>query len=766
MTRESYVTSFAGLFTRRESDTGTPVVDRIEIPLIQRDYAQGRQGAAVEEIRTSFLDVLHSALAGEQAAPIGLDFVYGEVKDGTLRPLDGQQRLTTLFLLHWYLAWRAGRLDDDWGWKRFSYATRPSARLFCERLVTATPAGADTPSEWLRDQSWYLYLWRYDPTIQSMLVMIDAIHERFADVDAEIAWQRLVDPKEPAISFHLLPIDEMGSGEDLYIKMNSRGKPLTEFENFKVHIEETIEWSDLASDFSHKVDGAWSDVLWEYRGADNIVDDEFMRYIEFIIEICEWREERFEAGRLWRRAEQMFGADNPRVGEHLDFLFSALDTWIDADIRASFEVIFATPAQAKDSGSTEKVVLFGPDAGANLFEACCRTFGDTRGNTRVFSLSESLLLYAVVRHRIGGTGDFPRRLRVLRNLIEASNNEMRQPNMPKLLKDVDLIVVDGTLDGVVTFNQNQVEDERLKATFLGDHPELTFVVHRLEDHPILRGSLSAFQLDPAVFESRAEAFDGLFSEPACWPALTGALLACGEYQRSRGLSMRSFLFGTGSKGNENTWRELLAGASRDRLRPTREALARLLDEVTNSKPQVGECLDDLRAQWLVAREAALLFDWRYYFVRYDSMREGKSGIYFGTDGRLGYAVCMLDRTQLNSVYRDPYLLALWRESGAGDRAKDPWFTGYETTPRWLRLTQSDVGIRSVDRGWALQSPASDDLVQLTAFEAVVARHHLAKEDDEWLLVVSQELSAGQAVDTVDRIQVGADLLKDLVEAGL
>ena len=29
----------------------------------------------------------------------------------TLRPLDGQQRLTTLFLLHWYLAFRTGSLD-------------------------------------------------------------------------------------------------------------------------------------------------------------------------------------------------------------------------------------------------------------------------------------------------------------------------------------------------------------------------------------------------------------------------------------------------------------------------------------------------------------------------------------------------------------------------------------------------------------------------------------------------------------------------------
>ena len=36
--------------------------------------------------------------------------------------------------------------------------------------------------------------------------------------------------------FHLLPIDDMGSAEDLYIKMNSRGKPLTDFETFKAQL--------------------------------------------------------------------------------------------------------------------------------------------------------------------------------------------------------------------------------------------------------------------------------------------------------------------------------------------------------------------------------------------------------------------------------------------------------------------------------------------------------------------------------------------------
>lgn len=161
---KSYVTSYNGLFARRSGDA--PVVDRIEIPLIQRDYAQGRDSDAVARIRANFLDVLRDAVT--TGAPINLDFVYGDVISGTLRPLDGQQRLTTLFLLHWYLAWRADRLDQEHGWKRFEYATRPSARRFCACLVESsrslpaarrcargsrTSTGSSTPGSTIRRSS-------------------------------------------------------------------------------------------------------------------------------------------------------------------------------------------------------------------------------------------------------------------------------------------------------------------------------------------------------------------------------------------------------------------------------------------------------------------------------------------------------------------------------------------------------------------------------------------------------------------------------------
>ena len=65
----------------------------------------------------------------------------------------------------------------------------------------------------------------------------------------------LTDAAEPAVAFYVLPLDDMDSDEDLYIKMNSRGKPLTPFETFKARFEQDISHSDRAKDFARKIDG-------------------------------------------------------------------------------------------------------------------------------------------------------------------------------------------------------------------------------------------------------------------------------------------------------------------------------------------------------------------------------------------------------------------------------------------------------------------------------------------------------------------------------
>jgi len=87
MSAESRQTSFYTLTQPLQLEADR-TIERVEIPLFQRDYAQGRGGDVVGRIRTDFLDALLAAVVGNETDSIGLDFVYGGVEDGTLRPLD------------------------------------------------------------------------------------------------------------------------------------------------------------------------------------------------------------------------------------------------------------------------------------------------------------------------------------------------------------------------------------------------------------------------------------------------------------------------------------------------------------------------------------------------------------------------------------------------------------------------------------------------------------------------------------------------------
>jgi hypothetical protein len=754
----SYVTSYNSLFTR--DVTNTPTISRIEIPLFQRDYAQGRMTSTVQRIRTSFLDVLHKAVTGGSA--VSLDFVYGDVDAGTLRPLDGQQRLTTLFLLHWYLAFRAERTAQFDGWKNFSYATRASARLFCKRLANCQPPPAEENlSAWIKDQPWYLYTWRHDPTIQSMLVVLDAMHERFRGNDCVAAWESLVDAENPKISFQLLPIEQMSQrSADLYIKMNSRGKPLTAFENFKARFEQVLEEScpDQVEGFAIKVDGVWSDLFWPYRGADFIVDDEFLRYFRFITEVCEWHDGGLGEGDNATLAERVYGESNPQASTHLDFMFQALDTWVGCDIPSTFSDLFVTTQEQIESDETSKVSLFGQQGSidVNLFSVCCHNYGETRGRNRMFSWPNTIILFAVLLHRIHRTEDFSRRLRVLRNLVEASSNELRLENMPALVQDVRRIILDGTLGNISAFNQTQVADEQLKEDFIKKNPDLKQSLYRLEDHPELRGCLSAFDLNEKVFELRAKAFIQIFV-PKYLRALTGALLAIGDY--SRRLNHRMFQLGSGS--NLAPWRELLTGAGRMHLAATRDVLGHLLDAIAEGQRSVQCTLDAIQNNWLNGTGDVVSMGWRWYFVKYPAMREGGSGIYVGSNGMLGYSVCMLDRTRMSSWYRDPYLLAIYYQSGIGDAADDPWFTGYETEPRYILLKQSGTGLMNVGDGLILKPPFLPAFTE--RFSQICANYEIGAD---YLLRVPQIERNGYKYDIQDRILLGAALLHDLVRAGL
>ena len=105
--------------------------DEIVIPKIQRDYAQGRSGRSL--MRSRFLKRLFSAIDRDGAKEIKLDFVYGQANDNMFFPIDGQQRLTTLFLLHLYVGKRSAA--DISALSGFTYDTRDSSKEFCKMLI-------------------------------------------------------------------------------------------------------------------------------------------------------------------------------------------------------------------------------------------------------------------------------------------------------------------------------------------------------------------------------------------------------------------------------------------------------------------------------------------------------------------------------------------------------------------------------------------------------------------------------------------------------
>lgn len=156
-------------------------------------------------------------------------------------------------------------------------------------------------------------------------------------------------------------------------------------------------------------------------------------------------------------------------------------------------------------------------------------------------------------------------------------------------------------------------------------------------------------------------------------------------------------------------------------------------------------------------------------VKYPSMRENGSATYFaehthdGEQLRMGYSLCMLRAggSAIHGHYRDPYLLTIWRELKDPTVVEDKWFMGYETLPRRLPLTRSGATIRCVPPGFELTEPPLDADAQ--HFVSLCA--DLGADADN-LVAVPQTKVDGRLVDTVDRIQLGVDIVRRLAASGL
>lgn len=217
---------------------------RVVIPGIQRHYVQGANNPKAESVRKQFIKEIFTAIEKKQNE-FNLHFIYGPINtngEDSFVPVDGQQRLTTLWLIARYAVEKAessDRKDLLRLLSRFTYEDRINAKRFCQALTCEDSRWNITqdPNPNILCQDWFVDYWKEDETVASMIRMLSTIHEEWNKHQDSITAEDILEAIASKIRFEL-KIDAFG--DDIYMKMNARGLQLTQWENFKGKFSEDL----------------------------------------------------------------------------------------------------------------------------------------------------------------------------------------------------------------------------------------------------------------------------------------------------------------------------------------------------------------------------------------------------------------------------------------------------------------------------------------------------------------------------------------------
>lgn len=248
----------------------------IIVPEMQRDYVWSVTSDNVYKL----LQIIHDG--GPFKTNIG--FIYACGQEGLFFLIDGQQRLTTLVLLAFYLSLRNN--GKYWGAfqqmiapdkdLRFTYRVRKSAEQFMNELFLSESCSSFDDIRNLSAKKW-----DNDASVENMIETLHII-DRYVQMSIFSKNERTLDFETVIqITFYYTDIEQTVQGRDIYITMNSCGQPLAKHERLKPYI--------IAGDDSLEKSKSWN--TWEdwlYRrtkefqldkGAVDIAMSNFLRIV-------------------------------------------------------------------------------------------------------------------------------------------------------------------------------------------------------------------------------------------------------------------------------------------------------------------------------------------------------------------------------------------------------------------------------------------------------------------------------------------------------
>lgn len=690
MSQTSKYYSFWELISSSELKNG------IEVPMIQRDYAQGRNTKKISEIRDGFLNDLlnkgEAILIDSSKPPIELDFIYGSIANNKFIPLDGQQRLTTLFLIHWYLAIRDNELQKNSSTlRRFTYQTRTSSRDFCQRLtdgkleannwneIFQNDDNSTKLSSIIESQNWYHLSWNHDPTVKSMLVMLDEIHKKFRHT--EMVFNDLIDNQKKVIKFNYLPIDTFGRSDALYIKMNARGKVLTDFENFKAKFENFLRENNankvLLERFIKSIDGAWCDLFWDYIKADNqkeefrkydLVDKPMLNFIYFISEILYYKydsndKELFNP--TFDTIKTVYKSD-----KNIAFLLDSFDAFSllggKSEQKENINLFFDNNLSFK-AQEDRKVNMFGSPV--NLFKACIYR--------EQFDVREKLLLYAIILYlnksqiqEVEINENFQDYFRICRNFTlnirqnnkHKYNADLREKNIGSIVFFFEDIFSNTNVYNALasnttnfTYKQNLVNHEIDKAKLIVNSNAVEFkeTVQKLEDNVVLLGNLTNLMLllKASDYKLNVELFENVWAlREQNNSLLCRAFLSNGDYFEDIGNSNLGTQIYFGS---EERWNRILTSGTAGKPQL-------ISDFINHIKQFQDEEIKDRLNNLILSNLASKTFDeWKLLFINHSCILSSKWNIFSFRWGNWNdYRVERFTGTTLSAWHNNAYIHAV------------------------------------------------------------------------------------------------------------
>lgn len=281
-------------------------IEQIIVPEIQRDYVWGKQ--QVYNLLNSLLNDFNSkqkALTEDEvliksdlpadakeiyinqkyASNIGFIYAYydKEYSDKYFL-IDGQQRLTTIYLLLLAIAVKSKKVEE-FKQKYFKnnvlkidYKVREASSEFLKRFFENTISGLDVDET--TNQFWYFSEYGNDQTIQSLIKNYKTIQQILTNTDDIEEFGKYV---SNLVDFWYFDTSISAQGEELYIYMNSRGELVQSNENLKALLLENLndyeknEWGRKWED--------WQDIFWKHKGKNRNADvgfNEFLKWVQVI----------------------------------------------------------------------------------------------------------------------------------------------------------------------------------------------------------------------------------------------------------------------------------------------------------------------------------------------------------------------------------------------------------------------------------------------------------------------------------------------------